>query len=247
MNATQTQPLILAQLADPQIGFKDYEGELARFRREIDLLNAGDCQAAVICGDMMHLTTRESLAFFQKELSRLQKPVYLVAGNHDVGQGPLSRQLFEERFGPTYYAVDLPGGVQRLVVLDTDLWQNPATATAAMDDFLQVELTRARSSGQRLVLAVHAPVFIDSADEAEEYYHLPLERRKWLLRLLDGSPVAAVLSGHSHTAFAFVWKGILFSAAETTSDAFDKVNHGFRRLVFDGDWLRFSTVPVETP
>jgi 3',5'-cyclic AMP phosphodiesterase CpdA len=247
MNATQNQPLILAQLADPQIGFKDYEGELARFRREIDLLNADDCQAVVICGDMMHLTSRESLAFFQEELARLRKPVYLVAGNHDVGQGPSSRQLFEERFGPTFYAVDLPGGAQRLVVLDTDLWQNPASATAVMDDFLQAELTQARSSGQRLVLAVHVPVFIDSVGEAVEYFNLPLERRKWLLELLEGSSVAAVLSGHSHTAFAFVWKGILFSGAETTSDAFDKVNYGYRRLVFDGDWLRFSTVPVLTP
>ena len=223
-------PLILAQLSDPQIGFKDYDGELARFRKAIDTLNAGDCQAAVICGDMMHLTTRESLDFFRRELARLRIPAHLVAGNHDVGQGPESRRLFEEFFGATYYAADLPGNAHRLVVLDTDLWQNPVSATAEMDAFLRAELATAWRTGQQLIIALHVPIFVEAHHEAVEYYNLTEERRKWLLELLTDSPVTAVLSGHSHTSFAFVWKGILFSGAETTSDAFDKVSHGFRRM-----------------
>ena len=61
------KPLILAQLTDPQIGFMDWDDELERFRQEIAILNSGDCQAVVICGDMMHYTSRKNMEFFQQE------------------------------------------------------------------------------------------------------------------------------------------------------------------------------------
>ena len=237
--------LILAQRAEPQIGFKDYDGELARFRREIDVLNEGDCQAAVICGDMMHLTHRENMEFFQRELSRLRLPVFLVPGNHDIAQTADSRARWLEMFGPAYYAADLPGGKYRLVALDTELWQNPTDETAEMDAMLLAELAQARKNSTRLVLAAHAPVFVESPDEPEEYYNLPKERRSWLLERLAGSPAVAYLSGHTHTSFAFVWKNILFSGGDNTSDAFDRLSHGFRRIVFHGEWTHFRTIPVE--
>ena len=241
------RPLVLAQLTDPQIGFGDFEAELARFRHEIAILNRGDCQAVVICGDLMHEPPRENLELFRKELSRLRRPVFLVPGNHDVALLPDSRALWLELFGPAYYAADLPGGDYRLVVVDTELWQHPTDETPQMDAMFLAELAAARQSGKRIVMAGHAPIFVNTTDEPEAYYNLPKERREWLLEQLDGSPVIAYLTGHTHTSFAFTWKNILFSSGDNTSITFDKLGHGFRRIVFNGDWLRFSTVPVEEP
>ena len=239
------KPLILAQLTDPQIGFMDWDDELERFRQEIAILNSGDCQAVVICGDMMHYTSRKNMEFFLQELSRLKRPVFLVPGNHDIAQVADSRAQWLEMFGPAYYAADLPGGNYRLVVLDSELWQHPTDETAQMDAMFLEELAKARESGKRIVVAAHAPVFVESLDEPERYYNLPLERRKWLLEQLDGSPVIAYLSGHTHTSFTFMWKNILFSSGDNTSVAFDRLGHGFRRIIFDGDWIRFRTIPVE--
>ena len=237
--------LVLAQLSDPQIGFKDYDAELARFRQEIDKLNQSDCQAVVICGDMMHVTTRETLTVFKKELSRLKLPVYIVAGNHDVAQKN-SRPIFEEFFGPTFYAADMPSGGYRLIVLDSELWQHPIESlTAKMDEFFQKELDNAKAAGKKIILAMHAPIFIESPDEKEEYFNLPKSRRKWLSDKLKQYPVVAYLTGHTHTAFTYQWNGILFSSAETTSVSFDKVTYGFRRFIFDHDLIRYNTVPVK--
>ena len=245
-NAAMTfDNLVLAQLSDPQIGFKDYDAELARFRQEIDKLNQSDCQAVVICGDMMHVTTRETLTVFKKELSRLKLPVYIVAGNHDVAQKN-SRPIFEEFFGPTFYAADMPSGGYRLIVLDTELWQHPIEAlTAKMDDFFQKELDAAKNANKKIIIATHAPIFIESPDEKEEYFNLPKQRRKWLEDKLKQYHVVAFLSGHTHTAFTYQWNGIFFSSAETTSVSFDKVTYGFRRFVFDHDLIRYNTVPVK--
>ena len=152
------KPLILAQLTDPQIGFMDWDDELERFRQEIAILNSGDCQAVVICGDMMHFTSRKNMKIFQQELSRLKRPVFLVPGNHDIAQMAHSRAQWLEMFGPAYYAADLPGENYRLVVLDSELWQHPTDETAQMDALLLAELAKARESGKRLVLAAHAAV-----------------------------------------------------------------------------------------
>lgn len=235
---------VLAQLADPQIGFKDYENELARFRKEIDLLNEGDCKAVVICGDLMDLPTRESLTVFKKELSRLQRPVFIVAGNHDVVND--SPPLFVEFFGPTYYAADLPFDGYRLVVVDTNLWQKPIPEeNAKMDAMLLKELEAAKTAGKKVILAGHCPVFLEDEDEDESYNNLPMEKREWLKALFAKYPVVAYLAGHTHTAYTVLWNGVLLSNAETTSDAFDKINYGFRRLVFFGDSVYFNTIPVK--
>ncbi|MCQ2396822.1 MAG: metallophosphoesterase [Lentisphaeria bacterium] len=235
---------VIAQLADPQIGFKDYDGELSRFRKEIDIINESDCKAVVICGDMMHLTTRESLTVFQKELSRLKRPVFMVAGNHDVGQD--SRELFQEFFGPTYYAADLPFDGYRLVVVDTNLWQAPnPEENAKMDAMLLKELEAAKVAGKKVVIAGHCPLFQEDEDEDEAYYNLPMEKREWLKELFGKYPVVAYLAGHSHTAFTVLWHGVLLSNAETTSVAFDKINYGFRRIVLFGDSVYFNTIPVK--
>ncbi len=242
---SKSQPLILAQLTDPQIGFVDFEAELARFRHEINILNRSDCQAVVICGDMMHEPPRKNMEFFLKELSRLRRPVFLVPGNHDVALLPDSRAQWLEMFGPAYYAADLPGGVYRLVVLDTELWQHPTDETPQMDAMFLEELAAARQTGKRIILAGHSPVFFAKPDEAESYYNFPKERREWFLAHLIDSPVVAYLSGHTHISFSFLWKNILFSSGDNTSVTFDKLGHGFRRIVFDGEWVRFQTVPVE--
>ncbi len=246
-NETMKTPMIIAQLTDPQIGFVDYDAELARFRREINILNRSDCEAVVICGDMMHRTHRKNMEIFKKELSRLKRPVFLVPGNHDIAYRPDSRTQWLEMFGPAFYAADLPNRKYRLVVLDTELWQHPTDETAKMDVMFLEELAAARKNGRRIVLAAHAPIFVESANEPEKYYNLPMARREWLIRHLAGSPVIAYLSGHTHTSFAFVWKNILFSSGDNTSVTFDKLGHGFRRIVFDGEWTRFCTVPVEKP
>lgn len=240
--------MILAQMADPQVGFYDYEPEMQRLRKAIGRLNESDCEVVIVCGDMMHIVTRDSLKIFLKEMEQLKKPVFYVIGNHDVISNPESLSAYTELIGPRFYAVDLPDPAYRLIALDTFLWMDEpdSAACAEMDQFLLKELADAESAGKKIIIATHSAVFQDDPDEAEIYFNLPIPRRKWLLDLLKKYQVSALLSGHSHRAFTYTLNGTLFSSAETTSVAFDGVCHGFRRFVFKDGMIRFNTISVDT-
>lgn len=237
--------MIIAQLADPQIGFQDHEAELKRFRKAVDLLNESDCEAAIVCGDMMHHVTRETMTEYVNEIKRLTIPVFHVPGNHDLYAE--AGRVYTEMIGPRYYSTALPDPHYQLIVMDTFFWmEEPDSAQCLeMDHFLEKELTAAKDAGKEIIVAAHSPVFQESANEAETYFNLPLTRRKWLLDLFKQYGVRAYLNGHAHKAFTFTMNGTLFSSGETTGVAFDEVTHGFRRFVFDGGMIHFKTIPVD--
>lgn len=239
--------MILAQMADPQVGFYEYEPELERLRKGIDLLNESDCEGVIVCGDMMHRVTRESLTAFLDEMKRLKMPVFYVPGNHDIISSPEACAAYTELIGPRFYAADLPDPAYRLIVLDTFLWmdEDGSDLSKEMDRFLLQELERAKAASQQIIIATHTPVFQESPEEEENYFNLPLPRRKWVLDLLKKYEVRAFFSGHTHRAFTYTLNGTLFSSAETTGVAFDGVNHGFRRFIFEGGLIRFNTISVD--
>lgn len=235
-------PGILAQVTDPQIGFNDYATEYNRLHNMVNILNDRDCQCVVICGDLAHDTSKkEHVADLKKELARLQKPCFLVRGNHD------GARFFHDNFGPSYYAADLPFPGYRLVVVDTNLWTPEVLPEAAkMEAMLLEELKNAKAAGKKVIMAGHCPIFYKHFDEKKDYNNLTMEKRQWLGQLFQEYPVVAYLAGHTHTAFTWLWHGVLLSNCETTSVAFDQINYGFRRFVFEDGAIRFNTVLVPT-
>lgn len=233
---------ILAQITDPQLGFNDFESERNRFHNTVNIVNDQNFQCAVICGDLVHnCYNKEHLEAFKQELSRLKKPYFLVRGNHD------DEKLFRENFGPTYYAADLPFKGFRLIVLDTNLWTPKVLPEAEkMEAMLLEELQKAKAAGQKVIIAGHCPIFEKHFNEEKWHNNFTMEKREWMAKLFDEFPVVAYFSGHSHTTFTWLWHGVLLSNSETTSVAFDKINYGFRKFIFEDGAIQFFTALVPT-
>jgi len=159
----------------------------------------------VICGDLINKTGDKSQANeYFRITSKIDRsiPVHAVAGNHDVGNDPTPESLkaYRARFGPDYYS--FRHGRIYGIVLNTSVISAPGKVQAdadAQETWLKAELTRARASDARhVVIFQHHSWFIEKADEASEYFNVPLDPRRRYLDLLKSSGVRYVFAGHYH-------------------------------------------------
>lgn len=194
-------------LADPQFGAftadADFAQETANLEFVVANLNRLEPAFVVICGDLIN---RPGDASQRDEYFRIMGgldpsiPVYAVAGNHDVGNEPTAETLaaYREHFGPDYYSFEAPSLTG--IVLDSSIVSAPGAVpdeAAAQEAWLEAELKKAAESEHILVFQ-HHPWFLESPDEPEQYFNLPLEPRKRYLELLKRNGVSHVFAGHLH-------------------------------------------------
>jgi serine/threonine-protein phosphatase CPPED1 len=206
--AQQEAPYFFLQFGDPQLGMNDagkgYEQEAANLEFAIATANRLRPAFVVVSGDLVNKADAELITAYRRIVSRLDAsiPLYNVAGNHDVGGEPTpeSLALWRKNFGPDYYSFrerNLYG-----IVLDSNLIHSPGKApagAAAQEVWLKQELARAKASGARhIVQFQHHPWFLENAGEADQYFNIPLARRRAYLDLLEGAGVRYVFSGHYH-------------------------------------------------
>ena len=214
-------PPFFIQMSDPQLGFAatpvllQFMGlalndtpsaeEIALFETAVAHANRLRPTFVVICGDLIQTPgDAEQTAEFLRIAEQFDDsvPVYLVAGNHDVGVEPTAESLrwYRKTFGPDRYAFrhgDIYG-----VVLNSSLIDQPDAApeeAEAQLAWLSEELARARTSGAPHILVFqHHPYFLEDPEEDKKYFNLPIEPRRRYLDLLRDAGVDAVFAGHYH-------------------------------------------------
>jgi predicted phosphodiesterase len=207
--ASAAEPFFFIQLTDPQFGmFADntnFIQETANCEIAVAAINRLHPAFVVVTGDLVN---RVGDAAQIKEYKRIVAqvdpaiPVYNVAGNHDVGNVPTPKTIaaYTNQFGPDHYAFRHGGFVG--IVLDSSLIKAPQKVPdlfAAQEAWLKAELQRAKDSGARdIVIFQHYPWFLQNANEPEQYFNLPRERRGEHLALFHEFGVNAVFCGHYH-------------------------------------------------
>jgi 3',5'-cyclic AMP phosphodiesterase CpdA len=203
------EPFFFIQLSDPQFGMftgnKDFAQETANFEFAVATVNRLRPKFVVITGDLVNKPgDAAQIAEFKRIAAKVDPaiPVYNVAGNHDVENVPTPELIaaYTNRFGPDRY-VFRHGGLAGLV-LNSSVIHSPQKTTneyAAQEQWLRTELERARADGaQHIVIFQHHPWFLKTADEADEYFNIPKERRAPHLALFREFGVKHLFSGHYH-------------------------------------------------
>lgn len=203
------EPFFFIQMADPQFGFfaanQDFVRETANFERAIAAANRLRPAFVVVCGDLTHRAgDTAQVAEYLRIVAQLDKsiPLYSVSGNHDLALplSPASVRAYRQRFGPDYYTFENHGVFG--IVINTSLIKEPAGApdeTAAQERWLRAVIdTARREPRQRVMVFQHHSWFLARADEADQYFNLPLARRRELLDLLSSGGVSHVFAGHYH-------------------------------------------------
>src|SRR5689334_9699417 len=201
-------PFFFIQMSDPQFGMFTANGEFSRetanFTRAIEAANRLRPAFVVVTGD---LTNRQGdsaqIAEYRRIASKLDRsiPLYNVPGNHDVAL-PLSSQSvrsYRAIYGADYYTFDHNG--VRGVVINSSLFKEPNLApddAAAQERWLVKTIADARAAKRRVIVFQHHSWFLARADEPDQYFNLPVEKRREMLKLFTDAGVRYVFAGHYH-------------------------------------------------
>jgi 3',5'-cyclic AMP phosphodiesterase CpdA len=201
----------VVQVSDVQLGFTEAHsketGKIAEsrtddfyFLKAVEMINALQPQASLIVntGDMVNDPSGEDLWQRYRTISqKLKAPVYEVMGNHD-GWSEKGIQDYRKQTGRNdFYTFSVKNC--RFIVLNSWYLKEPeknSQAASEQKKFLEKVLRKDRSAFR--VIMLHHPLFIETADENDAYFNLPLKERKWLLDLAVKYKVKLILSGHSH-------------------------------------------------
>ena len=207
--AGAAEPFFFIQLTDPQFGMftgnKDFAQETANFEFAVATVNRLRPKFVVITGDLVNKPgDAAQIAEFKRIAAKVDPsiPVHNVAGNHDVENVPTPELIaaYTNGFGPDRY-VFRHGGLVGLVLNSTVIHSPQKTTNeyAAQEQWLRTELERAREdAAQHIVIFQHHPWFLKTADEADEYFNIPKERRAPHLALFREFGVKYLFSGHYH-------------------------------------------------
>lgn len=203
------QPFFFIQLADPQFGMytsdESFEQETANFEFVIATINRLRPAFVVVCGDLINkVGDPEQTAEYFRIAAKLDPNIRLhnVAGNHDVGNTPTPKTLaaYRNAFGPDYYSFQTKGLMG--IVLNSSLISDPSGApkeAGEQEAWLRSELERARKEAiAQLMVFQHHSLFLSDPEERDQYFNIPLERRRIYLSLFEKYGVSHVFAGHYH-------------------------------------------------
>jgi serine/threonine-protein phosphatase CPPED1 len=203
------EPTNFMMLTDSQMGLyagdKNFIQETANFEFAVATVNRLKPAFVVILGDMINKTgDPEEINEFYRISKKIDAsiPTYLVAGNHDVDHIPTAKSIeaYRKNFGRDYYS--FRAGPVFGIVLDSTLIYEPKNVSSEYEDqvsWLKKELETAKASGlPHIIVFQHHPYFTKEANEPDQPFNIPGERRKQFLDLLHSYGVHYVFAGHTH-------------------------------------------------
>ena len=210
---TWSEPFFFIQMTDPQFGMhsgnKDFAKETELFTRAIADANRLHPAFVVITGDLVNKDNDPAQIAEFKRISATLNPaigLYLVPGNHDVGQTPTTQSInnYRQAQGKDYYSFDFRGC--HFIALDSTVLHTPTQVPTQLRDqltWLQADLqTAAAAQPQHIIIFTHHPLFVDQPNEPDSYHNLPTPRRQELLKLFHQYHVQWVFAGHLHRTAA---------------------------------------------
>lgn len=219
------------QLTDPQMGMisnnQNCVAEEQLFLQAANKINKLKPDFVVITGDLIHnRTDSNQLKSFQKIKSLIQKriPVYLIPGNHDVGQKPTDETLnfyFKhyktDRFSFTHKGFNFIG-------INSCLINSGIEQENIQLEWLKKHLKKRKPT----IIFTHHPFFITDINEKDRYENIPLAKRMEYLKLFKEHGVTKIFAGHYHNNAIAQYNGIEMITTSAVGKSLGKAKSGFR-------------------
>ncbi|MCD6597038.1 MAG: metallophosphoesterase [Bacteroidales bacterium] len=240
------EPFSFVQLCDTQLGMGGYEHDLKSFKRAVTQINTLKPDFVVICGDLVNDRNNSSFADFKEIMEEFNMPCYTAPGNHDVGTVPNDTSLnyYRKTIGKDYYNFQHKG--YSFIVVNTQLWKVDIESESEKHDNWFRETLKDKSMNDNPVFVIgHYPLYVETLEEEETYYNLPLIKRKEVLNLFKQNNVVAYLTGHTHKRVINSYDNIKLISEVTTSKNFDGNPLGFRVWEVSSDTITHHFISLQ--
>lgn len=146
----------------------------------------------------------DAAACFKEIASLVSVPVYLVPGNHDIGEKNLDGvsaaivcdeyiAKYKRIFGPDYFSFE--HGDIKVLILNAFLFNSGLASEEAQKEWLDREMA---NTDKRVFVFTHCPPYLYEPGEQQIYDTIDEPGRSWLLERLRSEKVEAVFAGHVH-------------------------------------------------
>lgn len=181
-----------------------------RARHVFDQINKSGAAFCIHLGDMINPVPELpsygcAAENFHKIAARLTMPLYLMPGNHDIGDKPVSWMpagmvngehvaLYRQHFGRDYFSFD--HGDCHFVIINSPLINSGDPAEAEQAAWLEADLKA--NEGRRIFMFSHYPIYVSDPAEPESYDNIDEPGRSWLLDLIHRYKPEALFTAHVH-------------------------------------------------
>jgi 3',5'-cyclic AMP phosphodiesterase CpdA len=238
LNASAQKDFTVVQLTDPQFGFfsenKTFEKETELYTEAVRQINELKPAFVVITGDLVNNAKDTAQINEFKRITALiddDIPVYLIPGNHDLGQNP-TKEDFEFYFnnygkGTDRFSVKHEGsafiGINS-VVIKSDKNQKEEKRQYR---WLKRQLRKMKNS-DNIVIFTHYPFFINDINEKETYSNQSIENRHKYFELFKKYGVDVVFAGHLHNNAEASYDGISMITTNAVGRPLGEARSGMR-------------------
>ncbi len=252
---TKEDSFSFIQMSDPQFGFFDenrsFEKETQNFTKAIQEANRLHPSFVIVTGDLVNrpfdtAQIREYHSVVSKIASDI--PLYSVAGNHDVGNKPSPENIaaYNIAFGPDYYSFHCKSMLG--IVLNSVYLSAPNNVKEKAEDqekwLLQLLDSSRAMNFKHIMVFLHHPLFLKTANEKDEYFNIPSETRKRYLDLFKKYGIQYVFAGHYHRNSFGMADGIHMVTTGPVGKPLGNDPSGFRIITINGKRVEHTYVDL---
>ncbi|KAG8432942.1 hypothetical protein GDO86_017271 [Hymenochirus boettgeri] len=250
-------PFFFIQGADPQFGLMksweigdcnyggdEWEREIRLTKEAVQAINKLNPKPKffVLCGDLVHsMPGTEWKDQQERDLKNVLQntnkdiPLVFVSGNHDLGNSPTAEtiQTYCNSWGDDYFSFWVAGVF--FLVLNSQLFFDASDCPdhkKSHDQWLasQLAIAEERNCKHAIVLQ-HIPLFIQNADEDNNYFNIEKSLRQELLDKFHKAGIKAVFSGHYHRNAGAKYKDLDMVVTSAIGCQLGNDAHGLRVVV----------------
>lgn len=219
----QQHPFKFAWLSDTHVGGSTGADDLRKSVRDINAME--DISFTILSGDITEMGSNDQLGLAKQILDSLNKPYYIIPGNHDTKWSESAATMFVRLWGRERFVLDVEG--IRFIGLHQGPRMRMGDGHWAPEDLRWVDSVLAFAKQQPLIIITHYPVD-PSIDNWFE-----------LLNRVKKFNVQAILCGHGHANRSMIFEGVPGVMGRSNLRARDSIG-GFNIVLAKNDTLSFA-------